>query len=206
MPKNGLKRTRDERLSSGLMLPPEQLDEKMATLQFPAFGAALTVLAQEHADYTVVKVLRRAVDITRSSSLPTSTWTPLKRRGGRGFPKTPQRPQETPQETPWRSCLGVRQVHTQVWKGVTSVRQCRCQLAFVTASSGLKTTQDCVSRLNVAPVAVVGLGTGGPELQSRVKVEAPAASHGAHSRQVAGNSADSWSGEQKSPHSDVTSL
>ena len=79
------------------MLPPEQLDEKMATLQFPAFGAALTVLAQEHADYTVVKVLRRAVDITRSSSLPTSTWTPLKRGGGRGFPKTPP---ETPRDPP----------------------------------------------------------------------------------------------------------
>ena len=33
-----------------------ELDEKLATLHFPALGEVLTVLAREHADYTGVKV------------------------------------------------------------------------------------------------------------------------------------------------------
>ena len=32
----------------GVYLLPKQLDEKVAELHFPAFGAALTVFAQEH--------------------------------------------------------------------------------------------------------------------------------------------------------------
>ena len=35
---------------------PKELDEKVATLHFPALGEVLTVLAREHADYTGVKV------------------------------------------------------------------------------------------------------------------------------------------------------
>ena len=42
--------------SIDLHVLPKELEEKVATLPFPALGEVLTVLAREHAEYTGVKV------------------------------------------------------------------------------------------------------------------------------------------------------
>ena len=61
---------------------PEQLDKKVATLQLPALGAAITVCAKEHAVYIGVKFEGSFAQCKSSSYMFVATLCPLRLRSG----------------------------------------------------------------------------------------------------------------------------